>query len=67
MRFNEYDTVVLMKDYPNEGLKKGDIGAVVMMHTKPNEAYEVEFVGEGGITKALLTLRPDEIEKYNLK
>jgi hypothetical protein len=65
MKFNEYDTVILLKDYPIEGLRKGDIGAVVMIHTKPNEAYEVEFVDEGGITKALLALRPEEIEKYN--
>ncbi len=65
MKFNEFDTVVLLKDYPSEGLKKGDIGAVVMIHTEPSEAYEVEFIGEGGITKALLALIPDEIEKYS--
>ena len=29
MKFNEFDTVVLLKDYPSEGLKKGDVGAVV--------------------------------------
>jgi len=65
MKFNEFDTVVLLKDCPNECLKKGDVGAVVMIRTKPDEAYEVEFVGDGEITKALLTLFPDEIEKYS--
>lgn len=63
MKFNEFDTVVLLKDYPDEGLRKGDIGAVVMVHIEPNEAYEVEFVDEEGITKALIALLPNEIDK----
>ena len=63
MKFNEYDTVVLLRDYPNEGLKKGDVGAIVMIYKEPNEAYEVEFINEEGITKALITLLPDEITK----
>ncbi|GAE90986.1 DUF4926 domain-containing protein [Acetivibrio straminisolvens] len=63
MKFNEFDAVVLLRDYQKEGLKKGDIGAVVMVHTEPNEAYEVEFVNEKGITKAIITLLPNEIDK----
>jgi hypothetical protein len=63
MKYNEFDTVVLLRDYPAEGLKKGDVGAVVMVHTEPNEAYEVEFVDEEGITKALIALLPNEIDK----
>ena len=34
MKFNEYDTVVLLRDYPSEGLKKGDVGAIVMIQSK---------------------------------
>ncbi|MGG4341391.1 DUF4926 domain-containing protein [Paenibacillus lautus] len=64
MSFNELDTVVILNDYPNEGLKKGDIGVVVSVHTIPNEAYEIEFVDESGITKAMIVLQPNEIEKY---
>lgn len=65
MKFLEYDTVVLINDYENEGLKKGDMGAVLMVYTEPNEAYEVEFVDNDGEVKAQVVLLPNEIEKYN--
>ncbi|ANB59655.1 DUF4926 domain-containing protein [Anoxybacteroides amylolyticum] len=64
MSFIELDTVVILKDYPNEGLKKGDIGVVVSVHTVPNEAYEIEFVDDEGKTKSIIVLEPHEIEKY---
>lgn len=64
MRFNELDTVVVLNDYPNEGLKKGDIGVIVSVHTTPNEAYEIEFVDDTGITIAMIVLQPNEIELY---
>ncbi|MCJ8010985.1 DUF4926 domain-containing protein [Paenibacillus sp. KQZ6P-2] len=64
MRFNELDTVVILNDYPNEGLKKGDIGVIVSVHEIPNEAYEVEFVDDDGATKSMMVLQLDEIEKY---
>ena len=36
-------------------------GAVVMVFTRPRLAYEVEFVDEDGKTRALATLRPEQI------
>lgn len=63
MKFSEYDVVALIKDRPEDKLKKGDKGAIVMVHIQPNEAYEVEFVDDLGKTKALLTLLPYEIIK----
>lgn len=66
MKFNEFDSVVLLKDYQKEGLKKGDIGVVVMVYTEPNEAYEVEFLNEKGTTKAIITLLTNEIDKVLL-
>lgn len=65
MKFSEYDTVVLTNDYESEGLKKGGIGAVLMVYTEPNEAYEVEFVDDDGEVKAQAVFLPNEIEKYN--
>ncbi|OCA97843.1 DUF4926 domain-containing protein [Clostridium beijerinckii] len=56
MKFSEYDTVILITDYKNEGLKKGDIGAILMVYTEPNEAYEVEFVDDDGEVKAQIVL-----------
>ena len=52
--FRELDTVVLVRDVPEAGLRAGDLGAVV--HVYSPEALEVEFVTARGRTQALLTL-----------
>jgi len=52
--FKELDTVVLARDLPDSGLKAGDLGAIVHVHSP--EAFEVEFVTVAGGTQALLTL-----------
>ena len=56
----EHDTVALARDEPSQGLKAGDIGAIVHVY-KDNSAYEVEFVSLRGKTLALLTLPPDAV------
>jgi hypothetical protein len=55
-----------LKDYFNEEIIKGEIGTIVELYINPREAYEVEFVDENGQAKALLTLLPNELEKYNM-
>ena len=62
MKFKEYDTVKVKKDCDG-GIQKGDIGSILMVFDKPNEAYEVEFLNSDGKPKAQCTLLPDEIEK----
>ena len=57
------DTVVLNKDIPEHNLKKGDLGAVVEVY-KP-DGIEVEFVMVSGKTRALLTLKTDEIRSIS--
>lgn len=52
--FRELDTVVLVRDLPESGLRAGDLGAVVQVYG--TEALEVEFVTASGRTQALLTL-----------
>lgn len=52
--FRELDTVVLVRDLPDSGLRAGDLGAVVQVYG--TEAIEVEFVTASGRTRALLTL-----------
>ena len=53
MKFRRLDVVVLERDFPAHGLKRGDLGAVV-------EVYEPdgldEFVTASGRTEALVTL-----------
>jgi hypothetical protein len=56
----ELDTVVLTHDIPEQGLRKGDLGAVVLCH-EGGEHYEVEFVTGDGKTVALLTLSKQDI------
>jgi hypothetical protein len=59
VRYEELDNVVLNKDLPAHGLCKGDLGAVVMVYEP--DAIEVEFVRVSGATRALVTLRLDDV------
>ena len=62
MKFKEYDIVRVLKDC-NEGVKKGEIGAILMIFKEPAEAYEVEFLDSKGYPKAQCTLFPNDLEK----
>ena len=55
MKFKQLDTVVLDRDVPESGLRKGDLGAVV--HIYEPDGLEVEFVTASGRTQALVTLQ----------
>jgi len=57
--FNLLDTVVLTRDIPDAGLRRGDLGAIVEVHAP--DAFEVEFVAASGRTQALVTLTGDDI------
>jgi len=57
--FKELDTVVLARDVADAGLRAGDLGAIVHLHSP--EAFEVEFVTASGRTQALVTLSPADI------
>ncbi|ASB89493.1 DUF4926 domain-containing protein [Bacillus sonorensis] len=62
MKFEQYETVVLIEDDPTEDLKKGEVGTVVMIFTEPEEAYEVEFVDEEGKTKVQKAFLPEKLK-----
>jgi hypothetical protein len=59
MRFKTLDTVVLDRDVPEFGLKKGDLGAVVQVYEP--DGREVEFVTAAGRTQALVTLNQKDV------
>jgi hypothetical protein len=59
MRFEQLQTVVLARDLPEHGLRKGDLGAVVELYEP--DGLEVEFVRLSGHTQALVTLREDDL------
>ena len=55
----QLDIVVLTRDFPDEGLCRGDLGTVVEIHTPT--AFLVEFVAASGSTQALVTLGPADV------
>jgi hypothetical protein len=59
MRFTELQTVVLDRDLPDKGLRKGDLGAVV--HVYEPDGLEVEFVSASGKSEALVTLKDADV------
>jgi hypothetical protein len=59
MKINLLDPVVLNEDLPANGLKRGDIGAIVEVYS-PDD-FEVEFVTGSGRTQALVTLHINQI------
>ena len=52
--FKTLDTVVLERDLPEHGLRRGDLGAIVEVYEP--DALEVELVAASGRTQALVTL-----------
>ena len=55
----ELDRVVLTVDLPAEGLVRGDVGTVVLVHDAGG--YEVEFVTLDGETVAVVTLSTSQV------
>ncbi len=59
MPFKLLDTVVLDRDLPETGLRRGDLGAVVEVYD--DGGLEVEFVAASGRTQAMVTLRATDV------
>jgi len=59
MNLKTLDTVVLSRDRPGEGLRAGDLGAVVEVYEP--DGLEVEFVTASGRTVGLVTLKADDV------
>jgi hypothetical protein len=59
--FRELDTVVLLRDSPDAGLRTGDLGAVVQIYAA--DALEVEFVTASGRTLALTTVSAMDVRE----
>lgn len=54
MMFKEHESVILLEDIPEHGLRAGDAGVVVHAYSGPD--VEVEFIRLSGHTHAVLTL-----------
>jgi len=54
-----FSTVALLRDLPEHGLLRGQVGAVVEVYSPTD--VEVEFVDSDGYTYGLLTLRAEDL------
>ena len=59
MTYRVLDTIVLDRDLPEHGLRKGDLGSVVEIYEP--DGLEVEFVTASGRSAALLTLNSRDV------
>ena len=59
MTYKTLDLVVLEKELPELGLRRGDLGTVV--HVYEPDGVEVEFVTASGRTEALTTLHVHDV------
>lgn len=57
--YDELDTVVLLREIPESGLRPGDLGTLV--HVYAPDSFEVEFVTASGRTQALLNLGGEDV------
>jgi hypothetical protein len=55
---NLLNVVVLERDLPAHGMRRGDLGTVVEVH---HGAFGVEFVAASGRTQVLVTLGPADV------
>jgi len=60
----ELETVVLAEDLPEQGLRAGDLGTIVMVHQR-GAGYEVEFVTLEGGTVAVVTLTAAQVRQVD--
>ncbi len=56
---HELDVVALIVDIPERGLRRGQVGTVVLVHTP--YAFEVEFCDNDGHTYAMLALKAEQL------
>ena len=61
----EHDVVALTEDRPADGLRKGDVGAIVHCYHSA-EVYEVEFIDERGRSKAIAPIPREQLMKLNV-
>ncbi len=62
MMIKELDRIILTRDIPENNLKMGDIGIVVLIHDK-SAGYEVEFSTLDGDTISVVSLNSEDVRE----
>jgi len=67
MTYKLFEEVILTKDVPKKGLKKGDVATIVEHHPVSDEedGYSLELFNALGDTIAVITLPDSAIEPLN--
>lgn len=64
IRFEVNEVVIIIEDFPSEGVKSGDIGTIIMVYGTAKKVYEVEFVDEDGRVKFQGIFHSNQIAKH---
>ena len=59
MNYKELDIVVLLRDLPEDALRRNDTGTIVHLHTA--DAFIVEFLDASGDTVAVVELTAADV------
>ncbi len=62
----EFDLISLTESFPEYGLEKGDVGAIVAVYDE-GKGYEIEFTTYTGETIAVITVQPHQIRSLGEK
>ena len=67
MTFELFEEVVLRKDIPEKGLKRGDVATIVEVHPVPGgeDGYSLEVFNAVGDTIAVIAVPESDIERLN--
>jgi hypothetical protein len=60
-RFDLLQVVYVCEAHPGPGLLKGEAGTIVELLEQPYFAYLVEFIDDGGATKAEAPFTPEQL------
>lgn len=61
----EHEVIALTVDRPEDGLRVGDVGAIVHCY-RDKDVCEVEFIDEHGRTKCVATIPISQLMKLSL-
>jgi hypothetical protein len=59
MKISAFDSVVVMRNLPEHGLVRGDVGDVLQVH-QPNEV-RVQFISPVGRPTTIVTLHEEDV------
>lgn len=65
MAFKLLDVVVAAVDFPENGIRVGDVGTIVEVY--PDGEFEIEFADGNGETTAMFAVTSSQIAPANLR